>query len=172
MTPNNAFGRAKPPCSRRAGAPGDCAVSMLTLSHRILLIGLLSCTPLACTLTRAPEVPKKAQLLPFERINKRIRKAAELAPGDRMLSCNALVFMGRAYPPAGEPDPSAEVLLSDGPATYFDNFTGVEYARCDFWSCSRRGRYCETRCPPKRWTCEGIEEDPPANTSPEQASEK
>ena len=112
-----------------------------------------------------PKVPKQAQLLSFEQIHKSIQKSLRLTKGQRLISCNSLVFLGRVYPPAGEPDPMAEIVIADGPATYFDNTTGSEYARCDFWYCTKHARYCDKQCPPKRWTCDGIAEDPPADTT-------
>ena len=139
--------------------------------HRIFVVVLLNLV-VACSHNRAQSVREQARLLPFEQIHKSIRKSARLAKGERMVSCNSLVFLGRTYPPAGEPDPNADIVIADGPATYFDNATGAEYARCDFWYCSKHSRYCNTHCPPKRWTCDGIAEDPPANTSPERTSER
>ena len=139
--------------------------------HRIFVIALLNAL-IACSHTQAPTPPEKARLLPFERIHKNIRKSARLAKGQRMLSCNSLVFLGRTYPPAGEPDPIDDIIVADGPATYFDNATGAEYARCDFWYCTKHHRYCDTQCPPKRWTCDGTAKDPPANTSLERTRER
>src|SRR5690242_17185511 len=99
------------------------------------MVFALSTALLACSHTHSLRIPDKAQLLPFERIHKNIRKAARLRKGQRMLFCNSLVFMGRTYPPAGEPDPLDEINVADGPATYYDNADGTEYARCDFWYC-------------------------------------
>jgi hypothetical protein len=127
---------------------------------------------LACSHTERISAPSKARLLPFEQIHPHIRRIANLEKGDRVLSCNSLIVLGRIYPPAGEPNPMAEIVVSDGPANYFDNSTGGKVGQCDFWYCTKHSRYCDTQCPPKRWTCDGIADDPPANTSLERTRER
>lgn len=119
-----------------------------------------------------PEPRAKARLLPFEAIHSKVRKYVRLQAAYRLPSCGRLVFYGPAYPPPGQPDPMEDMVIADGPATYFDNRTGRVFARCDYWYCTKHSRFCQRQCPPREWTCEGIAKDPPADTSPERPGER
>ena len=133
---------------------------------------VLTCIALAGVSVSASDEPRKARLLPYEKVHKEIRKYVGLMEGHRLMSCGNLVYVGTQYPPFGDYDPANEIIIADGPATYFDNRSGRVVAHCDFWYCTKHSDFCIRNCPLKEWKCRGLDVESPSKVAPESANEK
>jgi hypothetical protein len=108
------------------------------------------------------KLPPRAKLLPPDRIHSKIRKFADLRENRTLAACHRLVFVGEDWPaPGSEPEELDKIVLADGPALYFDNLSGRKVADCSYWYCTHHNAECDAGCPPREWTCEGVDTGKP-----------
>jgi hypothetical protein len=115
-----------------------------------------------CSARHHVKLPPRAELLPPERVHSKIRKFAQVPENRRLAACRGLVFVGRTWPsPGSEVGELDEIVLADGPALYFDNRSGRKVADCSYWYCTKHNVECDTGCPPREWTCVGVDSGKP-----------
>lgn len=101
-------------------------------------------------------------MLPPERVHSKIRAFSHLPEDRRLAACRGLVFVGRTWPsPGSEVAELDEIVLEDGPEMYFDNRSGRQVANCSYWYCSKNNAECRAGCPPREWSCVGIDTGKP-----------
>jgi hypothetical protein len=108
----------------------------------------------ACS--NAPQ--RDAIWLPYEKIRPSLRREIRIEPGQYVRACGSMINVGqfrtaKQLMPNSDPQAEEEIVISDGPSSFYDRRTGELIVACDFWSCSRHPKTCDRYCPPPGWTC-------------------
>ena len=142
---------------------GTVGLSMAVRGLSIVAVLLVAAFSLGgCSARHQVKLPPRAELLPPERVYSKIRKRSYLPEDRRLAACRDLVFVGRTWPaPGTEKRELDEIIVEDGPELYFDNRTGRLVANCSFWYCTKHSAECVAGCPPREWSCVGIDTGKP-----------